>query len=265
MNNPFSNEIILTKQEIEQIITDENNKIEDDSAQKPEKIVIDTEDKTNKTFETINNYPENNFIIDTSHKLKEIIEGIRILNLKVNNIEDLNINLFKKTINDINFIKLKAKYKKNYKENNFDKIHNKTENNNTKYDETKEDEENHKLTSPDSYLIKRKYFFVFKTVNKDKIGEVYDEIKMDSDFDNFIFLKNKKKDTYYTIFKFKARKTIDTRNLKDFQYFFIGKNTKNSLEELKEYCDVLCDIKKENIRKETKGADIINGIYKSDK
>lgn len=265
MNNPFSNEVILTKKEIEQIITDDNNIIEEDSIIKPEKIDIDTEDKTNKTIETINIYPDKNFIKETSNKLNEIIEGIRILNLKVNNIEDLNINLFEKTIKDINFIKQKRKFKKKFKDNNTKDFFNKNENRDTNIDETKKEEENDTLNSPASYLIKRKYFFVFKTINKDKIGDVYDELKLDTDFDNFILLKNKSKETYYTIFKFKDRKTIDTRNLKEFQYFYIGKNTKNSLEELKEYCDVLCDIKKENIRKETKGADIINGIYKSDK
>ena len=272
MQKDNDGDIILTDNEIISIIKDDTNIF----SNKNKVFSQNNKMENNNLFKTINfdkiptyyNYKENK-LTELENKINTLFESISYIKNKIDIIESIYIELksLKRLLTNKN-IYIQKINKQNNPFNSEDNDRDEKEENTSeekkiiKSINNKTEISNENKIGNNLNIIKRKYYFILKSQKKNQIGEIYDEVKDDEDFINAVFLKENNNDNYYLLIRFKTQKTIDISFLKDFQNITLGNRASVALTELTKFCKIICDVKQENIEKDIKGYDIVNGLYK---
>ena len=249
MNNPNNEDIILSDFEINQIIREDNTN---------DVNRIKIEEEINKNINPNNNIIINNInneimkiinerfniiqteILKISNRLDILEKKYNDMDIKIKKIIDLNeLNYEKEPINPFSTEMLNI-YKNEINEDN-NKMFESDQNQEIDMDEsTINFKNNNKKT------IKKRYYFVFKTTNKDRILQCTNEIKLDEDLDNYIIFREieiKNGKIYYILIRFKIQKTMDINQYDDIEYIKIGTRVKNAIDRLKQYCIIIYNYK----------------------
>ena len=253
-------DISLTDNEIIEIIKDDITIDNENNKNIP--VQFQGKNSTNKKRSQNNvNTKENDTYETLSNKIEAIFNELFWIKIKTNSIEEKITNLM-----DTNIISNKNKIIT--KRNPFDISWNLNKNKNI------ENKQKSQTESLDQEIIEiggknnisnnfksiRSTFFVFTSMNVEKIEELYKEVINDIEFDNMIILEENRINNdrnYYIFLKFNGRRSLDIKNMTAFKYLNFGKKSVKSLEIIKSYGKIIFDAKEKGVPKELKLKELV--------